>query len=285
MGDFSVYFSERLTLRLVVLSFVVLLIYFLIRKLIMRKIIKNQNIEKFAKLELINSFKTYLNVIFAVTLVTVWFSQIQPIFVSLVAVAAAIVIALKELIMSVMGGVLINMNGHYKVGDRIQIGDVRGFVIEKNMTTTRVLEIGFEKNSQQTTGNIIVIPNSIALSTPVRNESYFRNFAIKSFNFKLPKKMKLADFEKNMVNLANEICKDYLETAEDAIEKYCLKENLAIPTIEPRLKVIISEDGEVEVLLKMPVKNQELGDVEQILNRNYVKLIEMDQVQNPTEDS
>lgn len=251
----------------------------------MRKIIRNQNIDKFAKVELINSFKTYLNVIFAVIFLTVWFSQIQPIFVSLVAVAAAIVIALKELIMSVMGGVLINMSGHYKVGDRIQIGDVRGFVIEKNMTTTRVLEIGFEKNSQQTTGNIIVIPNSLALSTPVRNESYFKNFAIKSFNFKLPKHMKLAEFEKNMVKLANEICKDYLKTAEDAIASYCLKENLSIPTIEPRLKVIIIESGEIEVLLKMPVKNQELGDVEQALNRHYVKIIEKSETQSLAEES
>lgn len=272
----SEFFSERLTLRLFILSLVVLFIYFLIRKLVLRKIIKNQNIDKFAKVELLSSFKNYLNFIFVIILVTVWFSQIQPIFISLVAVAAAIVIALKELIMSVMGGVLINLNGHYKVGDRIQIGEVRGFVIEKNMTTTRVLEIGFEKNSQQTTGNIIVIPNSLALSTPVRNESYFKNFAIKSFNFKLPKHMKLAEFEKYMVEIANDICKDYLQTAEDVIESYCVKENLVIPTIEPRLKVIILESGEVEVLLKMPVKNQELGDVEQALNRHYVKLIELE---------
>ena len=104
-----------------------------------------------------------------------WFAKLQTVFISLLAVAAAIVIAFKEIIMCLTGGLLIRINNYFKLGDRIEVDGVRGFVIDKSLTATKILEIGPEKNSQQTTGNIISIPNSIVLNKSLTNSLFYYN--------------------------------------------------------------------------------------------------------------
>lgn len=85
--------------------------------------------------------------------------------------------------MCVTGGILISISDHFKRGDRIEVDGLRGFVIQKNLTTTKLLEIGPEINSQQTTGKIITIPNSLMLNKAVKNESFFSGYSINLFSF------------------------------------------------------------------------------------------------------
>ena len=190
------------------------------------------------------------------------------------AVAAAIVLATKELIMCFMGGVLIRLNNSFKVGDRIEVDGSRGFVIQKNLTATKIIEIGPEKNSQQTTAGIIIIPNSIVLSKTIKNESYFNGYSIQSFGLYLPKGVSLEAFEALVIQWGQEVCGSYLKDAEKAIGNFCKKEGLKIPTLEPKTKVYIRDQSKIEVILKIPAQNQFLGDVEQGINRKFISFVE-----------
>ena len=202
----------------------------------------------------------------------IWVSQLQVFFVSLLAVAAAIVIALKELIMCVTGGTLIKIGNIFKTGDRIEIYGTRGFVIEKNLLTTKILEIGPEKNSQQTTGDIITIPNSLMLAKTLKNESYFKGYSIKSFLFKVPEISSFNLYEKGLLLEAENIAKNYEEEAKIEISRFCAREGILIPSVNPRTKIILDDKGEVSLLVKLPVKNSQVGEIEQELNRCYLEL-------------
>jgi small-conductance mechanosensitive channel len=260
--------SSEIT-KSIVLSLVLLIISTIIKKILIKKLDKEKNFKSLEKVEIIKSIKTYVNIIFTILLIALWFSHIQSVLVSLFAVAAAIVIATKEVIMSVMGGFLIKVNNHFKVGDRIEIDEMRGFVVEKGITTTKILEMGPEKNSQQTTGGVITIPNSLVLSHAVKNESYFKNYSIKSFNFKLPEDTDFEEFEKSVLDWGTIISKDYIENAEKYIGNFCKKEGLVIPSILPRTKVVINSESEIEILLKIAVENNKIADIEQSLLRKY----------------
>ena len=231
-----------------------------------RKSRKFSSIEKIRKIKTTSNYLTFISIFL---LFILWFSHLQTVMISFVAVVAAIVVATKEVIMTFMGGVLIKMNNHYEVGDRIEVDGIRGFVVERNLTTTKVLEIGPEKHSQQTTGDIITIPNSLVLTKAVVNESYFKNYSIKSFAFSLPPGVTFDEFEVELLSWSNEICKDYLKEAKKIIEKFCHKEGLLIPNVEPRVRLVMTEKKELEVLLKLPAKNEYVGDVEQNLFRKY----------------
>lgn len=253
----------------IIFSIVLFLISILIKKIVIKRLDREKNIKAFERLELTKSIKTYINLIFVVLLVALWFSHIQSVLVSLFAIAAAIVIATKEVIMSILGGFLIKVNNHYKIGDRIEIAGMKGFVVEKGLTVTKLLEIGPEKNSQQTTGGVITIPNALVLTSSVRNDSYFKNYSIKSFHYKLPDDSDFEEFESNVLKWGIEVSKDYLANAEKYIGNFCKKEGLIIPSVSPRTKVAINDDHEIEIILKVAVENSKIADIEQDLLRKY----------------
>ncbi len=248
-----------------------LLIFFFFLRLIFLNFIERSDRDKIEKTLLKKKTSHYFlySLVFAIFLL--WFAQLQVFFVSVMAVAAAVVLAFKELIMCLTGGILGRVSNSFKIGDRIEIDGLRGFIIEKNLMTTKVLEIGPEKNSQQTTGGIINIPNSLMLSKSLKNESYFKGYSIKSFIFKIDKLELVEDFEEKVLKVSQEFCSGYLNEATTAIINFCQKDGLIVPSINPKTKVIIENGKEVSVLVKLPVRNSEVADIEQLLNRFYIE--------------
>lgn len=75
-------------------------------------------------------------------LISVWAAQIQTLALSMFAIAAAIVLATKELIMCLSGSLLRSLTKQYSVGDYIEIGGLRGRVVDINLFNTLMMQIG-----------------------------------------------------------------------------------------------------------------------------------------------
>lgn len=244
---------------------------FLIRKILHFRIEKRDDLKKKEKFNLRNKTSHFSNIITVLVVSVLWFSIIQSALISFFAVAAAFVIATKELIMCFTGGILVVINKHFRVGDRIDIDGLRGYVVYKSMTATKILEIGPEKLSQQTTGHVITVPNSVFLTKSIKNESYFKGYSISSFIFKVDDKQECEKLEAFLLEKAVEICSSYLKQAKKQITHYCDKEGLDIPAIEPKVKLSLNDKNELFIILKMPVKNYEVATVEQTLIRSFIK--------------
>ena len=204
-----------------------------------------------------------------------WFSQLQSVFVSLLVVATAFVLAFKELIMCLTGGILLQAGRSVKVGDRITINDFKGYVVEKNLLTTKILQIGSGKYSIQTNGNVLTIPNSLLLNNILINESYFQGFSIRSFIFKVPDLKSIDKFEAYLLEKAREISGPYERQAEVQIHKFCKKEGILIPSVEAKTRIIIDDNNNVSILLKIPVKSSDAAGVEQDVNRSVVDYLNL----------
>lgn len=262
-------FQTNPWLNTVAISFGVAVLFYMAKTLVTSSLVKKKSsYEQKVKLrKKINQYFAYITLVF---LVLIWFAQIQVFFVSIIAIAAAIVLAFKELIMCLTGGILIKASNAFNEGHRIEIENYRGFVIDKNLFTTKILEIGPERHSQQTTGDIIVIPNSMMLSKVFKNESYFKGYSIKSFFFKIDDIKKIDEFENALLEKAKEVSLPIVEEAKKGISKFCEKEGIVIPSVEPRTKVIVEGGKDFMVSVKLPVKNTMIADVEQDFNRFYL---------------
>ena len=270
MDRLQIFITQNAYANSVFLTIFLILLYFMMRKILVRRIEKNKDLTSAERTITIRKIKDYSRLLLIVLIFFLWFAKLQTVFISLLAVAAAIVVALKEIIMCVTGGMLIRFNHYFKVGDRIEVDGVRGFVTDRSITATKVLEIGPEKYSQQTTGNIISIPNSVFLSKALTNESYFQNFSIKSFTFTPPDNLSIDDVENALLSIGQEVCESYLEKAKESISKYCKKEGITLPSVEPRVKFMMSDSGAIKLLLKIPVNNKEISDIEQSLIKKYL---------------
>jgi len=84
---------------------------------------------------------------------------------------AGIAFALQEVIASLAGWVAISFGNFYNTGDRVQLGGIKGDVIDIGMLRTTMMEIGQWVNSDLYNGRIVKIANSFVFKEPVFNYS------------------------------------------------------------------------------------------------------------------
>jgi small-conductance mechanosensitive channel len=84
---------------------------------------------------------------------------------------AGIAFALQEVITSLAGWLAVVFGGFYGVGDRVQLGGIRGDVIDVGMLRTTIMECGQWVNGDLYNGRIVRIANSFVFKEPVFNYS------------------------------------------------------------------------------------------------------------------
>ncbi len=118
---------------------------------------------------------TYVSVVIGLFLVVrVWFEGIQSLATFLGLITAGLAIALKDLVTSFAGWLFILWRRPFMVGDRIEIGNHRGDVIDIRVFKFSLMEIGNWVDAEQSTGRIVHVPNFMVLSEVLAN--YSRGF-------------------------------------------------------------------------------------------------------------
>ena len=101
----------------------------------------------------------------------VWFKVLQSMATFLGLISAGVAIALKDLVTNIAGWFFILIRRPFIIGDRIQIGDNAGDVIDIRLFQFTILEIGNWVDADQSTGRIIHIPNGKLFSESLANYS------------------------------------------------------------------------------------------------------------------
>lgn len=154
----------------------------LIRSVLLRYIKKHPKIVHEQQRRWISHLKNGIFTTVAVILLLFWWPELREFGLSIAAVAVALVIALKELLLCISGAILRTAGGNASIGDWIEIEDLRGEVIEKNIMSTVLQEVENKGNSYSYTGKTIVLPNSVFLSHTVKNMNFMRRFVFHSFS-------------------------------------------------------------------------------------------------------
>jgi small-conductance mechanosensitive channel len=99
----------------------------------------------------------------------IWFDGFQTFTTFLGLISAGLVIALKDLLIDFAGWAFIVWRKPFHVGDRIEIGDIAGDVIDIRVFQFTLLEIGNWVAADQSTGRMIHVPNGKVFSEPQAN--------------------------------------------------------------------------------------------------------------------
>ncbi len=116
-------------------------------------------------------------IVFSVGLVlvaTIWAGAIQSFGTFLGLVSAGLAIALKDLVVNLAGWGFILWRRPFQLGDRIQIGEHMGDVIDVRIFQFTLMEIGNWVDADQSTGRIVHVPNGKVLTEVTAN--YSRGF-------------------------------------------------------------------------------------------------------------
>jgi small-conductance mechanosensitive channel len=100
---------------------------------------------------------------------SIWFRGFQSISTYLGLVSAGIAIALQTPLVNLAGWFFILWRKPFTVGDRIQIADVRGDVIDQRIFMFSLMEIGNWVGAEQSTGRVVHVPNGKIFSESLAN--------------------------------------------------------------------------------------------------------------------
>lgn len=112
----------------------------------------------------------YLYTLLVLVLIArVWVKGVDSLTTFLGLASAGLAIALHDTIANMAGWLFIVTRKPFKVGDRIQIGDAAGDVIDIRLFQFSMVEIGNWVDADQSTGRIIHVPNNKVLREPLAN--------------------------------------------------------------------------------------------------------------------
>jgi small-conductance mechanosensitive channel len=118
---------------------------------------------------------SYVAFLFGLVMVVgIWAGAIRSLGTFLGLVSAGLAIALKDLVVNLAGWVFILWRRPFQLGDRIQIGEHMGDVIDVRIFQFTLMEIGNWVAADQSTGRVIHVPNGKVLTDVLAN--YSRGF-------------------------------------------------------------------------------------------------------------
>jgi len=152
---------------------------------------------------------------------------------------ASVVIALQDVIASFAGWFAIEFSNLYAVGQRIQIGETKGDVLDISMLRTTLMEIGNWVSGDLYSGRIVQIPNSIVLKGQVFNYSQGFRFVWDEVKIPLTVTSDLQLAREMLLRTAGVILSDYLEEAESSWKGVADNYRLEKSSLDPTVSLVV----------------------------------------------
>jgi small-conductance mechanosensitive channel len=120
----------------------------------------------------LRKFITILSYAIVILVLSIIFSdRLGGLTVALGVAGAGIAFALQEVIASFAGWFAVTFAGFYEPGDRVQLGGIKGDVIDIGFLRTTLMEVGEWVNGDLYSGRVVRIANSFVFKEPVFNYS------------------------------------------------------------------------------------------------------------------
>jgi small-conductance mechanosensitive channel len=221
----------------VVLLAVVYLAVRLLRRTVSRHV---QDADTRYKARKLVSFLGYLTVF--LVLATALSDRLSGLTVAFGVTGAGIAFALQEVIASVAGWVAISFGGFYRTGDRVQVGGIKGDVIDIAVLRTTLMEVGQWVNGDLYNGRIVRIANSFVFKEPVFNYSGDFPFLWDEITFPVRYGSDWKFTRDMLQRVVTEIVGDYAIQSKDAWKDVVRKYRIEEARIDPMITIRADEN-------------------------------------------
>ncbi|MGV2988577.1 mechanosensitive ion channel family protein [Vibrio sp. E150_011] len=186
----------------------------------------------------------------------IWKSEISEFALSVTAIAVAIVVASKEIILCFTGSIQRASSRSFRIGDWIEVGKTSGEVIEHNLMATVVQEIDLYHGHYHFTGKTITMPNSMFFTYPVKNLNFMKRYVYHHFSIVVPGFDNLFPLVPELVTQIENHSEGFIDVARrynGVIEKHA---GVDLPGSEPHVYLTSGATGEqiVNVMIFCPTE-------------------------------
>ncbi|MFN3985201.1 MAG: mechanosensitive ion channel family protein [Rhodocyclaceae bacterium] len=259
LDELTTWFSANQAISTLVLATA----FVLLKKLSERLLRGSDEVLSDERRRLITYSRNALALVLAIGLALIWAPALRTFALSVTAFMVALVIATKELILCITGGLLRTSAGAFSVGDWIRVGEQRGEVVDLSLLSLTLQELETTPGNHQFTGRTITLPNSVFLSTPVVNENFYKKFVYHIIQITLEKDDDPIAAADTMLAATAEQVAPSREVSRRYNALVKRRAGVEMPDIEPRLRYATSPEGRPRVAITAFVPTAEAEEIEQ----------------------
>ncbi len=172
-----------------------------------------------------------------------WFEGIRSLATFLGLLSAGLAIALRGPVTDVAGWIFLIWRQPFDVGDRIQIGDHKGDVIDVRVFKFTILEIGNWVHADQSTGRVIHIPNHYVFSQTVANYTSDFEFIWNEIEVVFTFESNWKKAEEILKKITTDHLEDYVVDAEKQIRRATKSYLIHYRNLTPIVYTDVVDDG------------------------------------------
>lgn len=215
-------------------------------------------------------------------LFVLWQPEISQFALSVTAIAVAIVVASKEIILCFTGSIQRASSRSFRIGDWIEVGKLSGEVIEHNMMATVIQEIDLQHGQYHYTGKTATLPNSMFFTYPVKNLNFMKRYVFHNFTVVVPEFVNLYPLVPVMHERIEEHFSHFIDVARrynSMIEKHA---GVDLPNAEPHIDITSAPAGEQIVHFMIFCPTERATHLEQLIRRDFMEEYERAFPRQPT---
>ena len=203
-------------------------------------------------------------------IVLVWSTELKTFMVSLLAITAAIVLATKEVIMAAIGGMIRTTSKRYQIGDRIEVKNHKGDVVDITLLSTTLMELSTTPGLQMYTGKLVYIPHSMLLTDAVHVHHIISSYGVHTFSIPVGSNKNPALEKENVQRVCDEVVATFLDDAVTHYEHLRAHTALDLPSVHPRTVLRADEKGNWWITIRMVAPLKETQKTEQAIIQRYL---------------
>jgi small-conductance mechanosensitive channel len=165
---------------------------------------------------------------------------------------AGVAFALQEVIVSIAGWVAIMLGGYYKIGDRVQLGGIKGDVIDIGVIRTTIMETGQWVDGDLYNGRIVRVANSFVFKEPVFNYSGDFPFLWDELTIPVTYGGDAHLAKTILLEVANEVTGEFVQSAKVHWAKMVQTYRIEAAQVEPMVTLELN-DNWMQFTLRYPV--------------------------------
>jgi small-conductance mechanosensitive channel len=212
----------------------------------------------------------YTFAILALLLVgNIWISNFQSITTFLGLLSAGIAIALKDIFVNIAGWIFIYWRKPFDVGDRIQIGEIKGDVVDLRLFQFSLLEVGNWVDADQSTGRIIHVPNGKVFTDAQANYNQGFEYIWHEQRIFVSLESDYKKAQELLKQVMTEILKSEFPAIEKAIKRAHKNHFISFSQFKPTVYIKIHERG-IQLALRYLVLPKKLRGMEHLITEGIL---------------
>ncbi len=229
------------TLVKAIYSVVILLIAYILN-IFIENIIKREIKVSKERYSIRKAVSTFISILTFGAILAVWFQETTTFVLAFGLLSAGVAIALQDLLRNVAGGLIIFVTHPFRAGDRIQVENDLGDVIDIKIFYTTLMEIREWVDGDQYSGRIFQIPNSFILNKTVKNYTRDFSFIWDEITIMLTYESNYKKAQEIIKRIAHEITEPYEEKAKTELVKMEEKYLIAQADVEEDIFTKITDN-------------------------------------------